>query len=399
VTRASEPHVAVDPQDANVLYVAYNGGGGSTVSVTQNGGATWQHTSIGQTVDSLDGGDPVLAVHPSTREVWHAFLTDSAGMCSATHPYAGQNAIHVVHSGNFGASWSAPISVSGDAYYSDDVFLDKPWLTIAPNGTIFVSFTVFPTAASVMTADIVVAWSQDNGANWQRTVVNDRTPDRARPRQLSGLTTDAASNLYVVWEEETGNPEDFGGYVFLTKLPAGATAAQPNVRVTAAAEVLFDDPQIAVTPDGARVYIVYGASTGTLAPDQEDVKATVSTDGGHTFAAPILINDDPSCATHWHPAATLDGSGNLWITYYDNRYGDGRVSFAKLTGGSVPLAVAQRGAVTDAPGPFTTSRLNLFLGDYIGLAAGGGKVFAVWADLRSAATQGVGIYLATAPAP
>jgi hypothetical protein len=284
-------------------------------------------------------------------------------------------------------------------YTSSNYFNDKPWLHISADGSIYVTWTAFPTAATATTSDIVLASSHDHGSTWHNVVVNDTTPDRAHGRQLSGMASDAASHLYIVWTEDSGNANDIGGFTYLAKsTDGGLTVTHPNVQVHSTPEAVFDDPQVAVTGDASKLFVVYSSAVAGGGTDSNDVKAVVSTDGGGTFGTPLKLNADASCATHWHPAAAVDGAGNLWTIYYDNQYGDDRIAWVKASASGNTVSVVSRGEVTDALGPFTTSRTNFFLGDYIGLAfspGNGGKIAAVWGDLRNAVNGRVQIEFAS----
>jgi hypothetical protein len=405
IAAPSEPHLAVDPGDASKVYIAYHGGGagglGTTISASANGGASWTYHAVAN-VDSNDLGDPVLAVDPTTHHLWHVYLTYPASQCGPTMPYPGNNRVHAVeYVPGASPALQPPRTVNDPAYQNATYFLDKPWLTIGPDGTIYVTYTVFRTSAALVT-DIVLASSTDHGVTWHNLVVSDTTPDRAHGRQLSGVTTDGSGTVYVVWSEDSGGPEDLGGYVWMTRSSdRGATVLPANLRVTTPPEVLFDDPQVVVSPDGGRLYIVYGAAVPGGGADAEDVKAVISTDRGATWSAPLRLDDEPPCATHWHPAATSDANGNLWAIWYDVRYGDGRIRWVKVApGGGGALAVLDSGWATDAAFPFSTARDHFFIGDYIGLAAGGGKLFAAWGDLREIPAGGrLRIYYASGAIP
>src|SRR5262249_34685647 len=150
--------------------------------------------------------------------------------------------------------------------------------------------------------------------------------------------------------------------------------------------------------DGSKRYLVYGTVVPAGQADAEDVHASLF--AGGAWQAPIKLNDDPSCATHWHPAAVADGNGNLWAIWDDVRYGDGRIRYVEATASGTTLTIARAGELTDAAPPFTTSRTNFFLGDYIGLANAGGKLFATWGDLRELASGGnVRMYIAQGMVP
>src|SRR5436189_165391 len=85
---------------------------------------------------------------------------------------------------------ATPTTVSAPDYNNDNFLVDKPWMTIAPNGTMYVSYTAFPTVTGALTTDIVLAVSRDHGDTWSPLRVNDASADRAHGRQLSGLVTD-----------------------------------------------------------------------------------------------------------------------------------------------------------------------------------------------------------------
>jgi hypothetical protein len=95
-----------------------------------------------------------------------------------------------------------------------------------------------------------------------------------------------------------------------------------------------------------------------------------------------------------------DAAGRFWITWYDTRYLDARLRFARVEVIGGRAEVTQRGWVTDAAPPFTTSRIFGFLGDYMGLAESRGVLYAAWGDLRELAVGGrPRIYISRAVVP
>lgn len=391
----SEPHIALDPVDPKLVYVAYNSSAGSTVSVSEDAGGSWSHQRIAPDVDPADLGDPVLAVSPVTRALHHIYITRLTSTCTPGMAYPGKNELHIIRSDDRGGSWSKPVRVNAPEYTSEKFLVDKPWMTIGPGGAIHVGYLPYPTAGGG-TFDIVVATSHDGGETFASVTASDVA--RAAGRQLVGLATDGKGRLYVVWWETGPGP---GGDVWLTRSDdGGGSFLHPNVLVTSSSDVEFDDPQVAVSADGARVWVAWGSVVPGGELDAEDVQATLSIDGGDTFAPPVKVNEDASCATHWHPAATVDDAGNLWLVYYDARWGDGRVRWARVEAEGALPKVAALGWVTDAAASFTTSRIRFFLGDYIGLAYSSGQLWAAWGDLRDVAGGGGRrIYVAGAAIP
>jgi hypothetical protein len=201
----------------------------------------------------------------------------------------------------------------------------------------------------------------------------------------------------VGWYElPPGSPT--GDIVFATSQDGGRTFLDP-VPITNDRRASYDDPVVLAASGSDDVYVVYGSAIPGGDPAAEDVFAALSTDGGRSFQPGVRLDDEPSCASHAHPAATLDSAGDLWVIWYDARFGDGRVRWTRARPGAAgdPLAVVDAGWVAgDGAGPFTTARDQFFLGDYIGIDESGGRMVAVWTDLREAATAGPAIYFSTA---
>ena len=392
----SEPHIAVDPTDNQLVYVAYNSDVGTTISASRDQGHSWHHYGVGS-VDPDDGGDPTVAVDPTTHDLWHAYLTNTpaddslpdGGLDVTPRPRAtafGSSAPPTPRNGDL--SLQHPIDAN-DPAVSDGDFLDKPWMTVAPDGTLYVSYTIFH---GDVDAEVALSISQNQGASWRHLFFTDAA-GRALGPQFSQIVTDAAGKLYAVWLQGSASDTSAWADILFTGLAGPSAPLGPRITVTTG-DATFDDPQIAVTAKGDIVYVVYGATAPGAAPEAQDLRGTFSTDGGATFAPTVKLNDDATCATHWHPALVTDAEGALWMTSYDNRYGDQRVGWLKAKVQGNQLVVTDRGYLTDAAPAFTTSRINFFLGDYNGLAYAGDKLFAAWGDLRSASTAGTQIYFA-----
>jgi hypothetical protein len=137
-----------------------------------------------------------------------------------------------------------------------------------------------------------------------------------------------------------------------------------------------------VVVDGKKVYVgfISGDFRGAW-----DVRVAASLDRGSTFAPSVKVNDDASCATHFHHTLAVDGAGALHALFYDNRYLVGNV-FHAVSGSAqpaAPLGFSVNTFVNDASFPFTTARDTVgWLGDYLGLAAAGSSLWAVWTDPR-----------------
>ena len=375
--QVSEPHVAVDPADGRVAYVAYNSTEGNvrgtTVSATRDGGQTWSYTNIA-TLDPGDRGDPVVAVDPVTHDLWHVYigaLPEVPAQCGEEEPTSHAiRALHAVHDSAGNLAWQPAVSVHNPAFDDAEHFLDKPWLTIAPNGTIAVTYTVEGPEGS----QIAMSVSSDHGATWGRAIASDAGADHFR--HLGSVSADRDGNFYVVWYDVAND----GRYVSFTTWPRGAPAPHhPSLRVSAGVRSPWTALRSWRRGDGSVVYVVYGNTPPLGRGDAEDILLTLSTDRGVTWSTPLQLNDDPSCATHWHPALSTDTSGGALhhLLRRALRRRPRGVDQGAPVAGSV--TVEARGFVSDALMPFTTSREGFFLGDYIGLSFGGGTLAAAWA--------------------
>jgi hypothetical protein len=400
LSTANEVSVAVDPQSGR-SYLAFNANR-FPVAISSDG-QTFRQV---QDIDPDNAGDPQLAIDAMGRVYFAHLAFPQQLTCNPNAAYPGGDEVHIESSDDGGNTWTAPKSVTPGQYVNSNYFIDKPWLVTGPGGSVYVASTAFTTSSTTAANDIVLSASHDRGATWSSTIVNDGTADRQHGRSLVMLAVDSAGTLYATWWEDAGDPLAPAGLVWMSRSTDGGASFLPNVQVTALPVVTFDDPQIAVSPDGAALYIVY-QRLATGAVDVNDVMATVSLAGG-PFGPPVKVNDDPTCATHFHAAAATNAAGDLYVIWYDNRYGDGRVMWSRALrpAGGAPLVFSPNGQVTDHGFPFTTTRLSLFLGDYLSLTIAGDTVYAAWTDNRNAGEPLAGggktlssIYYGSGPLP
>jgi hypothetical protein len=150
----------------------------------------------------------------------------------------------------------------------------------------------------------------------------------------------------------------------------------------------FTIPQLASDNNG--VYVIwadYGLGNG-------NVMFSKSTDGGKTWTSPIRVND-VLVGQHFFSSVTASG-GVISVVWYDSRTGqlpDGTITgldvyYAKSTNGGASFSTNLRVTSTSF-NPNLVERADfgdpeIFMGDYIQVAAGGGAAHAIWADNRDA---------------
>jgi hypothetical protein len=130
-----------------------------------------------------------------------------------------------------------------------------------------------------------------------------------------------------------------------------------------------------------------GLPVEPCANHNNDVFTSVSGDGGATWSAARLV--PAGAAAQWQAWGDVGRDGALHVAYYDRKYGNCDASGCN----DITLSKSADNGNTWTQRRITTSSMpNLtckvsptectFLGDYMGLAIGGGKVHITWADTR-----------------
>ncbi len=155
----------------------------------------------------------------------------------------------------------------------------------------------------------------------------------------------------------------------------------PNVMAYAPPAYTAYEPSLAVGASGT-LYLAYAGWGGS--GTQVDVFFTKSSDGGMTWAAPVLVNNDGSGATQREPSLSLDASDNIYIAWRDTRTGTDDIYFSKSTDGGLSFSANVR--VND----MTTSwQIEPALA-----VDAAGLVHVVWTDNRNRFSTGPDIYYA-----
>ncbi len=259
--------------------------------------------------------------------------------------------IFIAQSTDFGATWSAPLQLTGSAQQPSNV----------PTNFTGTSTVQGPEAATGPNGDVYVAYQVGTRTAMQR------------------LTHDTLGNLQL-----SGGPTNPFGTGSVSSV--GAVLPNESFRANAFANIeIAPDPLV---PGRTNVYVVAtndpdGVGIGT---DGGDIRFARSIDGGQTWAAPIKVNTDATGKNQFFPWMATDERGNISIIWYDARNDvanrnlqvfarsstDGGLTFG--TELSPPL-----GAVPFDPNVgFPTTEVPGRLGDRISLAARRGEAFAVW---------------------
>ena len=329
------PQAAFDPfGNLYVTYLETVSQRAVHVAVSTDGGQTLAplHSVVGPALDQPSiavGGDSTAGA----SSVWVSYRNGS-GSISAT----GARATGLGAVGVFGAPQSVP---GGVGNFGD--------VGVGPQG------------------QLVVTWQTNTAGEGVAAIRVSTDVDGLGPGNFSAPRTVAATNV--------------GGFDFLP--------AQPNRAIAAEANLVYD-----LSPGGRRgwLYLAYTDES----PDESndfDVYVRSSSDHGHTWSAPVRVNDDGTGRSQFLPEIAVDQTtGRLAVGWYDARDDTGVIGAGSLDG--VPNNdVAYWGALsTDGGATFQNFRVAAGasnavaagqpsdFGDNTGLAFHGGIIRPVWAD-------------------
>jgi hypothetical protein len=378
----AECEIAVDPNGQDIV-VAWNdltGGGALGATGSLNGGVNWG-ARVPVPGDKLvdmnrQQSDPVVA-----RDAQGGFWVAMVGYDFAGGGQTSNMRIFASRSMDNGASFNFTTLVSPMNEWTQGGGLDKPWIAVSPlDDSIWVTWMRQPPNAPLQ---IRLAHSTDYGMSWSTQTISDGQNRPNLDRNLAQIAVDTDGKVVVAWVEIAS--QQYGATdnrVFLQRINPDGTRNGPNTQVTRGSDSpVFDDPSVAIANGTAYVGFISGSPNARW-----DVRAAASLDGGGSFMGSVKVNDDATCATHFHHQLVTDGKGNVHAIWYDNRFLAGNVFYASSGPADAmnPLKFGPNVFVNDVPMVFTIRRdQSNWIGDYLGLAIAGNQIFAAWTDNRT----------------
>ncbi len=400
----AEEHIAVDPGNFSNLLAATQdiifGRAAVFTNVkyafSSDGGVTWDEsftptdpaTGLVLTGDGHSwtfNGDPVVGMD----RLGNAYLAllyasfDANGVSDGSGIYVAADTIKHLEKIRSGGAFPASQIYRVFSLFNPGVSEDKPWVGVdnsssAYAGNVYVTWTHFDHDQTA----IFLSRSTDQGRTWSLPV-RVRADTQQAPVQWSQVAVGPSGEVYVVYLRYE---DAINARLYLAKSVDGGGTFSPALPITPPFKVLnfastyrkSSLPALAVSPTNGNVYVAY--------PDQPDntvgaeVEFIRSTDGGASFSAPLTIND-VSTGHQFMPAITVDGAGILHAMWFDTRNSpDGSSAYFDIY-----ATFSTDGGATFRPSARVTPSTiyagsTMFIGDYAGIAAGGGYAHPVWSN-------------------
>ena len=435
----NETAVAYNVTHPDVAVAAANDyvSGGVVVMRTSDGGRKWLSTRIspqfGGTRDFCSGGDPGVAY--SRKE--SAFYISQLCFFRAL-PYS---EVQVYKSVDNGQTWTPGRQAARAATNYDyvaravdeSIFNDKELITVdntpsSPHyGRIYVTYTKFHLQPDGFSDYCPIQLSYTDAIPTTNPVLSTWSHTAIQPDQPGGNGTGSSANQFSDPVVENNGTLDVGfvsencndsvdpHLLFQKSTNGGQTFLPVAVQIDKSgqyADFMDGAGSDTLPPTSFRApnttSLAYSATTGTLlyvyqnninrATSKADISYQTSTDGGLTWSDSKFLSTDssgnPAANDQFFPWAAADESGRFYVIWFDRRLdpANRRINTWQAVSQNDTSSFSSSSISSQDWNPddgFFTS--GAFIGDYNGLAASTGVVYAVWTDGRDSARAETGL--------
>jgi hypothetical protein len=378
----NEPAIAVNTKDALQLAVAWQVN--ASVAYSSDGGQNWTTATGTAPKDYRVSGDVSITFDAAGHAILCYIAFDKLGVTNYWAKDATRNGIFIRRSLDGGRTWE-PNAATVIAHDSTPgiPFEDKPWVVADASsgptaGNLYIGWTQFTLSAS----DLLFSRSTDGGKTWSAPIKLNTVPGLPRDDNgaLEGFHGVVAPDgtLYTIWDDRDG--------IMMAVSHDGGRTFSKDQRIIPAGPAYFGVtgvsrsngfPQIGIDPRGSsrggRLYVSWSDYTN----GDVDVFVASSSDHGHTWSAPVRVNNDPlhngkDQFFQWMAVDPVSGVVNL--IFYDRRTDN------KQTTVTLARSTDEGRSFTNYsfdPQPFEAD--GDFLGDYLAITAYGNKVYGAWA--------------------
>jgi hypothetical protein len=378
--RYTEPSIAINPKNPNQIAAAFQVP--ASIAYSQDAGATWQIAKHTAPENYAISGDVSITYDSRGHAILCYIAFDKLGTSQYWAHNATRNGIFIRRSLDGGKTWeSNAISVDEQPTRKIMPFEDKPYIVADDNpkspyaGNLYIGWTEF----TLEKTTILFSRSKDGGKTWSPPL--EISAHEGLPRDdtgaVEGFTAAAGTDgtLYAAWADDStvvmATSKD-GGATFTPSHAILDTA--PSYYGVEAVERANGFPQLGLDPQTNRLFLTFSDYRN----GDVDVFCSTSIDRGATWSPATRVNTDPlhdgaDQFFQWLAVDPSDGSAN--VVFYDRRRDPNNRAL------SVVLARSTDGGQTFANFAWNTPPFDPegnFIGDYSGIAALNGKVYAVW---------------------
>jgi len=331
----SDPVVAFD-QYGNMYFntLEYSSSEGDLVTLkSTNNGLTWPiKAAVPNPGPDEDKNWVAIDVNPASP--YYGYIYTAYTEFGSTDP--NYRKLEFSRSTDGGLTFSNPVNMSGTAGYLHQGVN----LAVGTNGDVVAAFTHYPTS-TLTTSHVTFAKSTNGGQAWTQTFVVQNINDIRGNLTKGGNSIRVNSFPYIAVDHSYG-------------------------------------------PRRGWIYITYAARPAAGQPP--DVYLVKSTDFGATWSAPVKVNSEPANRDQWFPAIAVDpADGSVNIVYYDSRNypsnDSTEVYLSRSLDGGVTwedIKVSDRAHLPRAIAGLASG----YQGDYIGITVKNGVVWPFWNDNR-----------------
>ena len=379
----TEPGVSVNPLNPKQVVVVFQDNAHAAYS--DDAGHTWTLATGVAPKDYRISGD----VSTAFDNKGHAFIDCIAFDRLGTFNYWGhgatRNGIFVRRSLDGGKTWEPELrTVVAQPTKPGIPFEDKPYIVADTSkskyaGNLYVGWTRWTLTDSRM----LFSRSTDDGLSWSQPIEISQV--RGLPRDDNGAlegfdgAVGSDGTLYAVWA--------LNNHIVFTESKDGGKTFSRTRNIVQTAPTMFaiegmdranGFPQIAIDPRGSAkggpIYVTWSDYRN----GEVDIFLIVSRNHGRSWSTPIRVNNDPvhDGADHFFQWLAVDPvSGAVNVVFYDRR------EDPRNRTQIVVLARSDNSGKTFANYAWTSRPFNpvgVFMGDYLGLAAWGNRVYGAW---------------------
>ena len=320
----NEQNIVINPNDSTNLVTSANdyryGFGACWAYVSKDSGSTWQDVQLPGWTSQTDsngvfsqtgcGGDPVLAFSPDGNSLYFASLTYGSQKNATGKAFINKSGLAVAVSHDGGLTWSNPSMIDYQA--TANIFIDKEWISVAKDGTVYATWTQFNANKTVgyLNSPIVFSSSSDGGKSWTPVrAVSDAshpynqgsqvgvTPSGALVVAYEGSSATSTNDELIVAQSRNGgatftNTEVSRIYDDASCYPVQLPGAQGRPTLTNEQFRINSFPTMAIDPTTGKVAVVWADNRGSGNCGSSDLSFSGTATSNQVYL--VTANDQPS---------------------------------------------------------------------------------------------------------